>query len=101
MRYAITSKTDPNARLVRMLSGPDAGKYGFAHEQADLGEPVLYSTWRGALAAAGMHGGDVVPAQTLPSGDCETCGVWSGQLEEGMCKPCRERLLHRVGNGGW
>lgn len=101
MRYAVASKTDPSARLVRILTGPDAGKYGFAHAQADMGDPVLYSTWRGALAAASMHGGEVVAAEGSPAGDCETCGRWTGQREEGMCKPCRERLLHRVGNGGW
>jgi hypothetical protein len=35
-------------------------------------------------------------------GDCQTCGEWSGRLVEGMCAPCRDRLLRvNVGNGGW
>lgn len=60
MRYAIASKTNEQALLTRLLSGPTAGTYGFA--QDDPGKPVTYQTWSGAIKAAAMHGGKPVPA---------------------------------------
>lgn len=27
----------------------------------------------------------------LGTGDCETCGYWSGDLKLGMCQPCRDK----------
>lgn len=40
--------------------------------------------------AIARNSADIMPGKP---GDCDDCGHWSGRLIEGLCAPCRDRLL--------